>query len=316
MLTHLDELETWRAERGHIAGTWASLTGSASVTCGAKRILVDAGRWSTPAHVEGAEEELFYVLAGSGLSWQDGACYAVAAGDCLFHGPGREAHTLLAGDEGLDVLAFGHRAYVGSAYLPRAGVSWLGPSWTRSGAAKDHPWSREAEVGPPEVGEPQPRPTTIVAESAVEGDRDGGFKRLGHAAGARRSGLNLVRLRPGEEGAPPHCHSAEEEIFVVLEGGGTVELQPSPLRAEFGVAYEEHPLRAGHVLVRPPGTGVAHLLRAGDDGMTYLAYGTREPNDICYYPRSNKVAFRGVGLIGRFEPLSYADGEPAEDVKE
>jgi len=50
--------------------------------------------------------------------------------------------------------------------------------------------------------------------------------------------------------------------------------------------------------------------------MTYLAYGTREPNDICYYPRSNKVAFRGVGLIGRFEPLSYADGEPAEDVKE
>ena len=32
--------------------------------------------------------------------------------------------------------------------------------------------------------------------------------------------------------------------------------------------------------------------------MTLLMYGTREPSDVCYYPRSGKVYFiRGVGLV-------------------
>ena len=44
--------------------------------------------------------------------------------------------------------------------------------------------------------------------------------------------------------------------------------------------------------------------------MTLLAYGTRESNDIAYYPRSNKVAFRGIKLIGRVDRLDFRDGEP------
>jgi uncharacterized cupin superfamily protein len=41
-----------------------------------------------------------------------------------------------------------------------------------------------------------------------------------------------------------------------------------------------------------------------------LAYGTRDPNDICYYPRSDKIYFRGVGLMTRVPRLDYWDGEP------
>ena len=41
-----------------------------------------------------------------------------------------------------------------------------------------------------------------------------------------------------------------------------------------------------------------------------LAYGTRRPNDVCYYPRSNKISFRGLGLIARLDDLAYDDGEP------
>jgi uncharacterized cupin superfamily protein len=72
---------------------------------------------------------------------------------------------------------------------------------------------------------------------------------------------------------------------------------------------EEHPVRAGHVVSRPAGTRVAHSFRGGEGGMTLLVYGTRDPNDICYYPRSNKVYFRGVGLMARLENLDYMDGE-------
>ena len=72
---------------------------------------------------------------------------------------------------------------------------------------------------------------------------------------------------------------------------------------------EEFPVRPGSVVSRPAGTGVSHLFRAGDGGLTYLAYGTRDPGDICYYPRSNKINFGGIGVIGRVEKLDYWDGE-------
>ena len=71
----------------------------------------------------------------------------------------------------------------------------------------------------------------------------------------------------------------------------------------------EHPVRPGHVVARPASSRVAHAFRAGDDGLTMLAYGTRDPNDIAYYPRSDKIYFRGVGVMARLERLDYWDGE-------
>ena len=70
-------------------------------------------------------------------------------------------------------------------------------------------------------------------------------------------------------------------------------------------------MRAGHVISRPSGRpGSRTGLRAGEGGMSFLAYGTRKANDIVYYPRSNKIHFRGVGIIARLESLDYYDGEP------
>ena len=37
--------------------------------------------------------------------------------------------------------------------------------------------------------------------------------------------------------------------------------------------------------------------------------GQRDTRDISYYPRTNKVFFRGVGLLTRLEPVGYWDGE-------
>jgi mannose-6-phosphate isomerase-like protein (cupin superfamily) len=102
VISHWDDVRTWRGERGHIAGTWSSLTGRSSRSVGLKRIQVDPGRWSTPLHLEGAEEEIFYVLGGSGMSvqWEgegDPVGYEVRAGDCLVHLALENAHTLRAG---------------------------------------------------------------------------------------------------------------------------------------------------------------------------------------------------------------------------
>jgi uncharacterized cupin superfamily protein len=309
-LTHWDEVESHRFPEPAVGGTWADLgTAAGSVGVGVRRITLDPVEISTPAHVHGADEEIFFVLAGSGLSWQDGETYEVRAGDCLVHAARGKAHTLRAGAEGLDVLAYGQRSRVGGAYLPRAGVYWLYPSWAEAGAGA-HPYERDQHLDWPE---PSERPTSIVNLDDLEGEYGGIVKHPGREAGAKQSGLNWTALPPNEEGAPPHCHSAEEEIFVILDGEGTLELwgPPKPGEVPATAPQETQALWHGHVVARPAGTRISHCFRTGESPMTYLAYGTREPNDVCYYPRSNKIFWRGLGLIARLEPLDYFDGEPA-----
>jgi uncharacterized cupin superfamily protein len=254
------------------------------------------------------DEEIFFVLDGSGLSWQDGETFAIRAGDCLVHRARGKAHTVRAGEGGLDLLAFGHKPTPGAICLPNANVAWLLPTWVEAGGG-EHPYAREPELDWPP---PSPRPESIVNLDEVEGEYEGRSKRLGSTAGAVLSGLNWLSLSPGEEGAPPHCHTAEEEIFVILDGEGELLLWAPP-QAETPTQtepVETHRIRRGHVISRPPGTRIAHSFRAGDRSLTYLAYGTKDPNDICWYPRSNKVYFRGIGLIARLDPLDYFDGEP------
>jgi uncharacterized cupin superfamily protein len=307
-VAHWDDVEGRRRDVGHLGGTWFDL-GSAVGTrdVGVKRIQIDPGRWSTPAHAEGAEEEIFFVLAGAGISWQDtgegGVAHEVGSGDCLVHLAEAEAHTLRAGPDGLDVLAFGQRIPQGNTVLPRARVAWMGRAFVDVvPLGDDHPFKREASTGEPEIGELMERPPSIVnVRDAIRHEVRPGMVDLdfGTRAGSERTGLSRVTLDPRKDGYPPHCHSAEDEIFVSLEGSGTVFL-----------GEEEAPVRPGSVVGRPAGTRVPHSFRAGADGMTYLAYGTREPNDIAYFPNSNKIYFRGVGVMARLERLDYWDGEP------
>ncbi|HLF00294.1 MAG TPA: hypothetical protein VI540_10395 [Gaiellaceae bacterium] len=314
MIAQWDEVESERGEKGHIAGSWRSLTGSSSVSVGVTRIQVDPGMWSTPLHLEGADEEIFYVLGGSGTSVQrvrgEMSAHDVRAGDCLVHRALENAHTLKAGTDGIDVLAFGERNLAGGVtWLPRAGVAWLGSTWASVGEEEGHPWTREAAAGPPEVSELSPRPPNIVNVDDVEAvERDGQtvarrVRDLGRAAGSVRTGLRHAEVPPGKLNAAPHCHSVEEEIFVVLDGDGALVLWESE-----GVV--EYPVIAGSVVTRLPGTGVAHSFRGGDRGMTLLMYGTRNPSDVCFYPRSHKVFFTGLGLITRVgETIDYWEGE-------
>jgi len=136
---------------------------------------------------------------------------------------------------------------------------------------------------------------------------DSEWRNLGQAVGSERTGLKWVSVDPHNRHCPAHVHSAEEEVFVVLEGTGMLELIPSPTARVSET--ETLPVRAGSVVARPAGTRIAHSFLAGDEGLTLLAYGTRDSNDVAYYPRSGKIYFRGVGVMTRVEPLGYWDGE-------
>ena len=310
-LVHWDDVDRHRLAKGEMDAVWQRLGHAAgAVGVGMNRNTVAPGRLPTPPHSHGASEELYYVLSGSGLAWQDEAVHEVRPGDCVIHVADHFEHTFIAGNEGLELLVFGTLHPTEYGWLPRSRAVRLGWPWVEG--RHDDPWEIEAAGPPLAVPEPSPRPDNIVNVDEVEQHLDDRWVSAPLATDerSRQAGLHWEHLNPGHRGSPPHCHSEEEELFVILEGGATLELWPPPAREARGEEREDVPVGPGHVIARPPGSRVAHSFLAGPDGVTMLIYGTRRPNDIAWFPRSRKMFWRGVGVIGRIETLEYRDGEP------
>jgi uncharacterized cupin superfamily protein len=309
MLCHWDEIERDRRDVGGMRSWWRDLGEAAGSTAiGVQRVEVDPGARIGPVHVHGAEEEIFFVLAGRGLAWIDGAVHEIGPNDTIVYLAGGPAHTLIAGDDGLDVLCFGENADPPLVHLPRAGVLRRGPFRTLADDGPG-PLEREAAAGPLELPEPSARPKWIVAleDAPVDVDAKGEFAwtehYVSHAAGSVRTGLRHAVIPAGKATCPPHWHSGEHELFVILDGEGTLLLYDHR-----GDIAEEHPVRAGSVVSRPAASGFAHMFRAGERDMTMLLYGQRNGNEIVFYPRSKK-AWVGQVMV-RFETVDdYWDGE-------
>lgn len=299
-LAHWDDVESESHDLGVIGGTYQELSGPLGATATAvNRMRVAPGKAATPQHAE--DEELFYVLGGSGWSVQEDGCFAIGAGDAVRYRAFRVAHTVVAGDDGLDVLAMGFNGMPATVRFPRLNKVLLSGHLLEGD--RTHQWELEAQLPRIEVSDPpDPRPETIVnvadtpARRFELGEVRADSQFLGVALGAQRLALNRTVLEAGSESAPPHCHSAVEETFVVLDGDGVAVL-----------GEDEHDVRAGSVVVRPAGTGVAHVFRAGERGLTFLAFSDREPNDMVLYPRSGKVLLRGLGITIRPEIVPWAD---------
>lgn len=300
---HWDEVAPFRIDRGPLQGERRRIgphLGTAEV--GLSRYRLRPGERAMPAHVHADEEELCFVVAGGGLAWLDGVTHEVRAGDVVVHPAGRQAHTLVAGPDGIDLLMFGEGSRTHMTYLPRAGAWWMGPRWMP--ADGPNPFALEAAAGPLELpAAPAPRPATIrnldelEVEAEVRGRYGWHMRDLGRGAGSVASGLRHDRLEEGQWTCPPHWHNAEEELFVVLEGQGEVELGTT-----------RYGLRAGSVVARPPATGVEHALVGGPGGMTYLAYGTRRHHDVAHFPRTGKLVFAG-GRTLQVQDVDYWEGE-------
>jgi uncharacterized cupin superfamily protein len=300
-----DDVPVERIEHGELQGERQRIgpaVGLAGIGCSWYR--QGPGERAMPVHVHADEEELFYVTSGSGLSWQQGEAHRVRSGDLIVHRAGAEPHTLIAGERGIEVLVFASGSPTHITWLPRANSWWVGPRWMP--ADGPNPFKAELAAGPLELPAPAPmadRPSTIVSLAEVEGEpfAHGAYagldSDLGRAAGSVLSGLRHAVLPPGAVSCPPHWHTMEEELFVVLAGAGEAEL-----------GRERFAVRPGSLIGRPPTTGVEHALHAGPEGLTYLAYGTRVPGDLCHYPRSGKLNLGG-GIVVRVETVDYWDSE-------
>jgi uncharacterized cupin superfamily protein len=132
--------------------------------------------------------------------------------------------------------------------------------------------------------------------------------RLAPGTAARKLGASFDILEPGKRGCPYHLHHAQEEMFIILEGTGTLR-----------VAGEMLPLQAGDVIFIPPGPEYPHqILNTSSAPLKYLSISTKEVPEICEYPDSGKYLAEGsldtatpFEVIDRGKPsVDYWDGEP------
>jgi uncharacterized cupin superfamily protein len=124
-------------------------------------------------------------------------------------------------------------------------------------------------------------PLANIADVALETRGNGqGFvaevAAIGQAIGAEKLGCSLVVVPAGKKAWPYHLQYANEEMFVILEGTGTLRYDG-----------ETFPLRTGDVIATP--TGKAHqIVNTSDAELRYLAISTMIEPDIAEYPDSAK----------------------------
>jgi uncharacterized cupin superfamily protein len=120
---------------------------------------------------------------------------------------------------------------------------------------------------------------------------------VGSALGSKKLGYNLTELPPGKTAFPYHFHHVNEEMFLVLEGEGT-------LRWPGG----KHPLKAGDLICCPPGPEGAHQIwNTGSGRLLYLALSTLLDPEVAEYPDSGKYAvFAGRPAGGKVQEAALA----------
>ena len=132
--------------------------------------------------------------------------------------------------------------------------------------------------------------------------------RLARGTAARKLGASIDTVAPGMRSCPYHFHHAQEEMFVVIEGSGTLR-----------VAGELIPLREGDIAFIPPGPEYPHqIINTSDAPLKYLSISTRESPEICEYPDSDKYLAMASLAEGKFfdaiqrtrNSVDYWDGEP------
>jgi len=91
------------------------------------------------------------------------------------------------------------------------------------------------------------------------------------ALGAQDTGLSVQRLHPGKRQAFGHSHHLDEEIYVVLEGGGRIAVDDE--------LVEIKALDAIRVAA-----GSTRAFQAGPEGLTFLATGAHHAGDAEMVP--------------------------------
>jgi uncharacterized cupin superfamily protein len=288
------------------------------------------GKQSSPAHWHVFEEEHVFILEGALTARIGPKRFPMKAGDYACFPAGRQAAHCLVNESGAPCryVIIGERkanevvAYTDSGkVLVRA----LGRDALFDMSAKRAYWEGEdtglppGEVPPSDaVGEVPAAPADPLPPISSEdvpwdaegppgsADFGGHSKHLTYAAlgsGDYHVGVLIEAPAPGKRLAPRHYHMGEEEHALILEGEVTLLLGDERFR-----------MRPGDYVCFPAGQPVGHsLVNSGNGPCRYLMIGERNPEDVCVYSDSNKVAVKALrrreSIFDMAGVRGYWDGE-------
>lgn len=288
------------------------------------------GRQSSPAHYHIFEEEHVYILAGELTARIGTASYAMKAGDYVCFPAGQKAGHCLVNESAalcryvivgernpnevvvytdsdkVLVRSLGRRAIYDLA--ARRGY-WDGEDTGLAAGAALPPDTTAGAQEAPARPKPPISAESVPWEETSVGERFGGRARhLTHAAvGAPyRVGVLIEAPAPGRRLAPSHYQMLEEEHALILDGQVTLLL-----------GQERHELCAGDYVCFPAGRKLGHsFLNSGTGPCSYLMIGEHNPNEVCVYPDSNKLAVDALrtrdSIFDMAGLRSYWDGEQTD----
>ena len=152
-----------------------------------------------------------------------------------------------------------------------------------------------------------------LRENGNGGSFEAQLGRIGTAIGAQKLGCMLHVVKPGKKAIPFHAHHVNEEMYLILEGSGTMRLGDKKIQ-----------INNGDIIAAPSGddTSAHQLSNTGETDLHYLCFSTRHDPDVVEYPDSNKFAVGSmvpkdkgllsarIAYIGRTNnSLDYFDGE-------
>ncbi len=146
----------------------------------------------------------------------------------------------------------------------------------------------------------------VKLEHVEKGDKfECNAVRIGPLLGAKDLGYSYDEVPPGKRSCPFHSHLAEEEMFYIVKGSGTLRY-----------GDESRKIRAGDIICCPTGgPETAHQIINDSDGtLAYLSISTMMPAEVCEYPDSKKIGAFGGGLrhmTNRTHALDYWTDEVA-----
>ena len=111
--------------------------------------------------------------------------------------------------------------------------------------------------------------------------------RIGPLLAAKDLGYSYDVVPPGKSSCPFHSHRAEEEMFFIVQGEGTLRY-----------GNETRRIRAGDVICCPTGgpESAHQIINDSDAALAYLSVSTMMPAEVCEYPDSKKIGAFGGGL--------------------
>ena len=282
------------------------------------------GKQSAPFHYHFLEEEHVYLLEGT-LTVRIGpetfemkpggyVCFPAGqrAGHCLINNSSALCRYVIVGERNPNEVSVYPES---NKVLPRQLGRLLDLDATRGYWDGENTGLPPGTVAPSHIVEKpirtpdKPKPpisSEDVAwndEGPSTGTRFGGrSKHLTYAAVGEsyHVGMLIESPVPSRRLWPLHYHMLEEEHALILEGQVTLFL-----------GDERYEMKAGDYVCFPAGQKVGHsFMNSGTGPCSYLMIGERNPNDVCVYPDSNKMAVNALDTVFDMSGLrKYWDGE-------